>query len=217
MIKEIGSEFWTEKCAGAEKLRHVVFGGRSRGFLCGRTALDYIIRDAKQTVGFETVLLPSYCCHTMIEPFVRNGIRIRFYSVSVDKNGIACHFPSPKKEEALYLMPYFGFGMPESYQLQAKQWKFCILDETHCCFSELPIPYADWNIKYAYASYRKWSDIRGFAAANKISDDFALPYEEKYHKDYLAAKGRACMLKQDYIEKYNVFRGFYNPEKQVLS
>lgn len=201
MMKEIGSEFWTEEYVGTKKFRHVVFSKRSRGFLCGRGALDYIIRDAKQTIGFASVLLPSYCCHTMIEPFVRNGIRIRFYPVTVDENGLACHFPHPQKEEALYLMPYFGFGMHESYQLQTKRWKFCILDETHCCFSELPISYADWNIKYTYVSYRKWSDIRGFAIANKIADDFVLPYEEKYHNNYLTVKNQACMLKRNYIEK----------------
>ncbi len=209
-MREIGSDFWGEEYIGAEKFRHVVFDGRSRGFLCGRTALDYIIRDAKKTIGFESILLPSYCCHTMIEPFVRNGINIRFYSVIADRSrGILCNFPSPRKEEALYLLPYFGFEGIESFGRQAKQWKFCILDETHSCFSSYPAVYSDMNIRYTYVSYRKWTDVRGLAIANKVGEDFFAPYVEKYHENYLQTKSQACSLKREYIERGTGDKQYY--------
>lgn len=61
------------------------------------------------TIGFKTVWLPSYCCDTMVELFIRNGIGVCFYSVIVDsEKGLLCSLPEPEKEEALYMIPYYA-------------------------------------------------------------------------------------------------------------
>lgn len=131
-----------------------------------------------------------------------------------------CDLPKPAKEEALYLLPYFGLGEIDSYRLRAKQWKFCILDETHSCFSGIPLTYSDFNIIYAYTSYRKWSDIRAFAIANRTVGNFVLPYVEKYNETYFRTKSRACALKQDYIEKgigdKQCFLNLYREAEEML-
>ncbi|MCI8747554.1 MAG: hypothetical protein HFH67_06750 [Lachnospiraceae bacterium] len=199
-VLEIGSEFWNNQYSSVSR-QVLKFGKRKKGFLCGRTALDYIICDAKHTIGFSAVLLPSYCCHTMIEPFVKKGIKVRFYSVVIGKGGLECHLPTPKDDEALYLMTYFGFGQINIYNhQQISQWKFCILDETHSCFSDYIVPYSEWNIKYSYISYRKWADIKGLAIAEKIEDDFQLTFIQKRHTRYFEKKNEACTKKQAYIE-----------------
>lgn len=196
---EIGSEFWENQFLCTPK--KVTFDNRKKGFLCGRTALDYIICDAKISTGFTSMLLPSYCCHTMIEPFVRNGIKTRFYPVFVGKNGFEFVLPEPENNEALYLMTYFGFGKLNDYdQEEVNRWKFCILDETHSCFSEYPISYLEWNIKYRYTSYRKWADIRGFAMALKIGDDFQITDTKGRYEEYLKKKNEACIRKKEYME-----------------
>ena len=67
MINEIGSEFWKEN--------KKYLNENERLFLSGRTALDAIIKDSKKEHIIKSALLPSYCCHTMIEPFLRNDIK----------------------------------------------------------------------------------------------------------------------------------------------
>ena len=110
-MKEIGSEFYKNpfiKDKNEEK--KIVFDNKERGFLCGRTALEYIIRDAKKSYGIKYALLPSYCCHTMIEPFIRNAVSVRFYSVIIENEQIRCILPERKDNEVLYITPYFGMS-----------------------------------------------------------------------------------------------------------
>ncbi len=201
MKREIGSEFWTERYRKAEGREKKELDAECRRFLCGRTALDHIIKDAKEAIGFESALLPSYCCHTMIEPFVRNKVNVRFYSVIPGEMGVVYYLPEPEKEEILYLMPYFGFGKVSDYdQNLVKKWKFSILDETHSCLSKEPVDYEAFQILYTYASYRKWTNIRGYAIALRIGGEFRIPYLEKHHDRYLNLREEACRKKQIYMK-----------------
>lgn len=199
---EIGSEFWENPCYEDGQENPIVFNEQKRGFLCGRTALDHIIRDAKEEYGIRSSLLPSYCCHTMIEPFLRNGIAVRFYSVVATENGLTCILPEPKEQEVLYLMYYFGFKSGiETEKGGINEWDLIILDETHSCFRKgMPEPLND-NVKYRYISYRKWTDIRGFAMAEKVRSNFLLPPPGKQNKDYAQLKEQACLEKKNYIDK----------------
>lgn len=233
MKHEIGSEFWaerhrktksfeeTEDFEKTESFEETKPDVGCRRFLCGRTALDHIIKDAKEATGFESVVLPSYCCHTMIEPFIRNKIKVRFYSVTAGEMGIEYCLPEPEQEEALYLMPYFGFGKVSDYdQDLVQKWKFSILDETHSCFSQEEIDYESFQILYAYASYRKWTNIRGYAAAGRIGGEFQIPYQEKHHSRYLSLREEACRKKQIYLEtgrgKKQEFLELYQKSEHLL-
>ena len=99
-MKEIGSDFWK-----AELKKNDI-----RFFLSGRTALEYIIRDICTDTVFDSVLLPSYCCHTMIEPFVRHGMDIRFYDVYYSQGKLCADIPEPQKREIFFLIEYFGYS-----------------------------------------------------------------------------------------------------------
>ena len=198
---EVGSEFWEnpEFCIKKKEKTGVIH--QSESFFCGRTALDCIIRDAKHEIGLKSVLLPSYCCHTMIEPFVRNNIKIRFYSVTVTEKGFHREIPEPQSKEAFYIMPYFGFEGIEVYKKgQLARWDFCILDETHSCFREDVIQCVDWNVKYRFASYRKWANIRGYASAVKNNGNFRFLCDKSVKREYVELIMQACSIKMGYMK-----------------
>lgn len=200
---EIGSEFWENCVLKQGEKNRIVFNERRRGFLCGRTALEHIIRDAKKEwkEKWTSILLPSYCCGTMIEPFLKNGINVRFYSVISSESGLECILPIPEENEAIYLIQYFGHVQQGQYiSEELQQWLFSILDETHSCFADSQMDYEEWNVKYTYTSYRKWSDIRGFAIAEKIEGDFLLRLPEQNCPLYMKYKEEACLKKKKYME-----------------
>ena len=154
---EIGSEFW-------KKDNHC-FELNETMFLSGRTALDAIIRDAVKCKGVTAAILPSYCCDSMIEPFIRNGLSIRFYEVSINENGLLCAIlPSPERQEVLLYMNYFGAAHLSGLTIDnIRQWSVTIEDLTHTCFCENYKSIAD----YSFESYRKWFALEGLAIARK--------------------------------------------------
>ena len=75
---EIGSEFWTrQEPIGKEKASNEEY------LLSGRTALRFIIDDVCGEREIKKVLLPSYCCESMIRPFADRGISVQFYRVDL--------------------------------------------------------------------------------------------------------------------------------------
>lgn len=160
-LSEIGSEFWDIPCGNRQYL------------LSGRTALDFIIRDIVKQNGANSVLLPSYCCHTMIEPFVRHNFRIRFYDVFFDeKTGLCADLPSLLENEVFYYMTYFGFSEITGIDIKeiSKTRSVIIEDTTHSKMTDAREDFAD----YSYTSFRKWSGFFGIAEAVKKSGFFEI-------------------------------------------
>ena len=65
-MEEIGSEYWISTECEIKKFKNEE---NMVGVLSGRTAIDYIIKDIKTYKELKKVILPSYCCYSMIEPF----------------------------------------------------------------------------------------------------------------------------------------------------
>lgn len=189
-MKEIGSEFWKPK---KQHIQH-----NESVYLSGRTALDVIIRDAMESRGVSSVLLPSYCCHTMIEPFLYNGVNVRFYDVYVnDDNVLTADIPSPRKNEMLYIMKYFG-DTDLHYEGEGKLlsgWAVSVEDMTHSCFNMDYSSQAD----YWFTSYRKWFAVEGVAVAGKRNAK--LPEAERgQNKTYFELRSQAFSLKQQFMD-----------------
>ena len=185
---EIGSEFWE-----ADSLT-----GRKKYFLSGRTALEYIIRDILEDYRIESVLLPGYCCHTMIEPFSRHGISVRFYDVFYDKSrGLCADIPERQNNEIFYYMTYFGFSNISGVNMNEirKAYDVIIEDKTHSWLENGLESYAD----YTYASYRKWTGFYGIAEANKRVGNFK-PIEGGIGETYSKMRKTAMFMKKRYIE-----------------
>lgn len=209
MINEIGSEFWNASSCRNDK----------KYFLSGRTALDYIIRDIKQTHTIYSVLLPSYCCHTMIEPFYRNGIKVRFYDVFFDREtGLRAEIPKAHPNEIFYYMKYFGYGNIQDINLEhiKCEWELIIQDRTHSWLSDD----GDNNCDYSYASYRKWFGISGIAVAEKNAGQFVIDCGKETNKEYCKLRKNAASLKNKYmlgenIEK-NAYLSIFNEAEELL-
>ena len=210
-MKEIGSEFWkpsTQHIKDNETL-----------YLCGRTALDVIVKDAVRTYGISSALLPSYCCHTMIEPFLQNGVDIRFYDVFADEEGIlTADVPAPQNNEMLYIMKYFG-DIDIKYEGAGRnlnEWLTSVEDLTHSCFMEGYSMHTD----YWFTSYRKWFAVEGIAVAGKRGGRL-LEASKNRNEAYYDLRRKAFSLKNrfmngDPIEK-SEFLSVFGKAESLLS
>lgn len=190
MIKEIGSEFWELPQKRFDK----------HFFLSGRTALEYIVRDIIVQSTARSVLLPSYCCHTMIEPFVRHGFSIRFYDVFYDKERkcLCAELPSYQENEVLFYMSYFGFSPIFGLDLKKLKNKYQIVidDRTH---SWLRTQSLGTQADYSFTSFRKWCALSGIAEACKHKKFFCYEVGEKVNEQYISMRDTAFCEKADYM------------------
>ena len=181
-MKEIGSEFWDVPKAEKET---ALFPEYAQWFLSGRTALKAIIQDLK---GCRTAAIPSWCCDSMIKPFLDAGIEIRFYPVYWEKRLVRelrldC--------DALLLMDYFGYT-EEAFDRGSYQGTI-IRDVTHSCFS---FSYEDAD--YYFGSLRKWCGVWTGGYAWK-KDRKSLPAGQAEDREYTALRKEAMQEKEAYI------------------
>ena len=180
VIDEIGSEFWEPEMPGDVKY-----------LLAGRTALEFIIRDIIAKQDIKSVLMPSYCCHTMIMPFKLHDIDVRFYDVYYD-HGLRVELPEQKDNEIFYYIKYFGY---EALQGDAGVHEITIEDQTHSWMNGIAS-----KADYTFVSYKKWTNISGLSKAKKKRGKFIdAPLIEFRAFDELREK--AYNLKKQYIER----------------
>lgn len=185
---EIGSEFWTEKDYIIDPLEQF--------YMSGRTALNAIILDIKRKYDIEQVLLPSYCCDSMIVPFVENQLRVRFYDVVLDEDHkISVKIPKVENKEILFLMHYFGAQIGRIYvQGEYQDWAVVIEDKTHSYFSSFD---SGFTPDYSFVSFRKWFAVSGIAMAK--NEDISLAEANLTNEKYLALRNEAFLAKSRYI------------------
>ena len=198
--REIGSSFWeTEKGGnGFRIIKEADF--RPLFSLSGRTSLFQIIEDIKRHGKLESVLIPSYCCDSMIEPFCKAGIKVEFYPVTVGKYGLEMSLPDSRAADAVLTMAYFGMGVRirDAFERKVKQLNpnvAIIRDVTHSLLSERG---TEGDADYIFASLRKWTGLKGGGVILKASHQ-----PEQYAKaneKYEGYISEAMRLKKNYIE-----------------
>lgn len=167
MKVEIGSEFWTGSTPlnGSGVASLLPKGMESHYTLCGRTALELVLRDAMQARSVRKAYLPSYCCHTMIEPFSAKGIEVVFYPVFFGDMGLCWDFNESNDCDLVLLMDYFGFRSEHTFRIaqnQKAKGKLVLYDATHSLFCE-NMDYTGCD--YVFGSVRKWFGVSaGFCA-----------------------------------------------------
>lgn len=192
---EIGSEFWT-----SDTCNHCSdypfwndWRGDKKFYLSGRTALEAIIRDILRDYDIKTAYLPSYCCHTMIEPFLRHGLKVEFYPVDY-KDGslhISCN---DNKHDVTLVLDYFGF---HGYAPESLSDTVTIRDLTH---SLLSANSHELKSDYTFASFRKWGAVAGAAIACKSEGKFhSSECQNETNDKYIDIRKRAYSLKASYI------------------
>lgn len=188
-MREIGGEFWDVPTTS-----HInsIFSSDTEWFLSGRSALKAIISDIKAKHEVHTATLPSWCCDSMITPFLDAGISVQFYTVFKIIEGL--------NTDIILVMDYFGFtGHSELCNYKG----IIIRDVTHSIFSST---YNDAD--YYFGSLRKWAGFwtGGYAwGARNTTNEKSLKYVE--------LRRIAMLEKRDYIfrtdsskEYLNIFR-----------
>ncbi len=208
-MREIGSEFWMQY----EPVS--VDGGENEiCLLSGRTALRFIIDDICSARSVRKVLMPSYCCESMIEPFVKAGIEVQFYQV--DRDNI--DYPYDNDADVVFLIDFFGYAIEQNIKIarcEKQVGKVVIYDATHKLDGNPKIEsYAD----YSFCSYRKWFYCN-YAKCVKYSgvfDNKNLMHNERYTK----LRDEAAALKEKYMSGSTVnkdsFLSGFNAAEQML-
>jgi hypothetical protein len=221
MPREIGSDFWeypTPEIKVHNLPDWLKWGNYNRLCVSGRTALDHIIMDIKATQEFRVIYMPSYCCHTMIEPFESNGVKVLFYDVLVNEKG-GLHFDIDYSTEcdAVFVLNYFGFISSGTKVIidhfKKDSTKIIIEDSTHTLLCSKPFnPKSD----YVFSSLRKWFAVPGAAVVSKKAE-FTIMKPSDIHSLYIQMKIEGMNLKKeyfnsDYVTKESFLRIFNDAE-----
>lgn len=207
---EIGSEFWDAPVSLEEHEADRVTGDK-RFYLSGRTALYAVIEDILASRECRTAYLPSYCCHSMVDPFFRHRIAVQYYPVVLDR-GFRADIDVHHHCDMILTTDYFGFA-GKSYDLPNA---IHIHDETHSFLSQPA--YA--NSDYTFASMRKWGAVAGAAFACKRKSSFDTPRSKSLNSAYTAMRSKGYALKAQYmngsVSDKAVFLGLFSDAESLL-
>ena len=209
-MKEIGSEFWDKPVPSyLQNAKNEIY------LLSGRTALKFIIDDICISCDFRKVLLPSYCCDSMIEPFNRVGIKTEFYQVYHDR----LDYPYDNDADAVLLIDFFGYVNPQNIEIarcEKQKAKVVIYDATHKIDeNHVILDYVD----YSFCSYRKWFYCN-FAKAVKYCGDFNENNGLKRNEEYVKIRDTAACEKEKYIAGLTEEKSFlsrFSYAEQILT
>ena len=225
MKLEIGSEFW--EYALYENVYHKIpdwlnWGRENRLLATGRTALNHVICDIRATHLLNLVYVPSFCCYTMIEPFVSNGVKVLFYDVLVnEKGGLDFNIDYNVDCDALLVMNYFGFLSSDinviAEHFKKKKKVIIIEDATHSLFCKNAY---NSNSDYVFASFRKWTAIPGGGLASKINSDYNIVEPMKKHETFVKMKIEGMQRKAEYINssgsEKNIFLQIFRQSELLI-
>lgn len=209
MENEIGSEFCS---VPVTEKKHGLFPEGTRWFQSGRTALRYIIRDIQCKQDIRSVVLPAWCCETMVIPFLDAGINVDFYPVYVKDGRLVQDVANTGRNDAILVMDYFGYTSESDYSWYPGT---VIRDMTHSVFSK---KYTDAD--YYYGSLRKWCGIYtgGYTWTDgtfRARDDVETTEPEEYVRMRRIAMNHKQMYLCGRIKEKNYLGEFAEAEKML--
>ncbi len=182
---EIGSEFWDVPVTND---KYKLFNESVSWFLSGRISLRAIIKDITKNAEVHTVAMPSWCCHSMLEPFWNAGLDIKFYPVYFQEEIVQ---RVSLEADVLLVMDYFGYTgrIPDLSSYKG----IVVRDVTHSIFSAT---YSDAD--YYFGSLRKWCGVwsGGYAW---MTDGRKLVADDYDDQGYADLRMKAMELKYNYI------------------
>lgn len=199
---EIGSEYWLEKQLKNRQKNNIECENEIL-LMSGRTAIDYALEIITTKRKINTVYFPSYCCQSMIEPFLNRNITVVFYNVSFENGKFIYDIDNNKKCDIFFAMNYFGYS-DSNMDYYIKKFKnrgiIVIEDSTHSLFSERKY---SKNSDFIIASLRKWFPIISGGKLIVQSEEFELNknINLKENYEYINIKKIAMKEKYKYIEK----------------
>ena len=202
-MREIGSEFWDIPTSDQ---KNNLFPESTQWYLSGRSALQAII---KELGAARSVSLPSWCCDSIIKPFVDANLSVNFYPVIVENGKLVQEVRIDS--DVLFLMDYFGYSSPLPDLSGYKG--IVIRDLTHSIFSTA---YSDAD--YNFGSLRKWCSVwtGGYAWTR---NGHPLEVGRTDESGYVDLRERAMLYKKEYIngERYdkNYLKVFEDAEARL--
>lgn len=184
---ELGSEFWDIPLSSQE---NALFPPHTAWYLSGRTALAALLSELCAEREVRTAALPSWCCHTMIKPFLDAGLAVSFYPVYLEQGTLHQDFAHCPPCDVTLVMDYFGYRRTAALP----QDTVVIYDATHSIFSGIPE-----GADHIFGSLRKWAGFLTGGYAFGPSGK-ALPAAEDAHAEaYTALRRRAMSEKYAYL------------------
>jgi len=164
----------------------------------GRAAIELALRDILIEKKVKKAYVPSYCCISMLQPFIDHGIQIEFYDVTYERGTFHYAIDFNKEVEIVLIMRYFGFHSGEFSGIIKgfHDKKVTIIEDiTHSLLNEQP--YSE-NSDYLVASLRKWFPIpTGGWIGKKTGELSSKPDIKSNHA--VESKIRGMKEKADYI------------------
>lgn len=177
---EIGSEFWNVPVGPGP---NTLFPSGVQWYASGRSALKAILRDIGPA---RTAALPSWCCDSIVKPFLDAGMEVRFYPVRRTQEGLVHEIDTTC--DVLFVMDFFGFSPSPAPSFSHP----CVIrDATHSLFSSLPS-----DSRYVFGSMRKWC---GFYGGGFAWSDHPLPMGGATDRGYAECRQKAMALKTRYL------------------
>lgn len=196
-MKEIGSEFWD--IPTMETINNSLLPQNVSWYLSGRSALNAILDDICSSNKFKAAALPSWCCDSMIKPFLSHGLSVKFYSVYLDENRHLVQEIDSIHADVKLIMDYFGFKNCPKYEKDS----MVIRDITHSFFNN-----NDYHVDYVFGSLRKWTGFYtgGFAWSNVSEFDVQSLVPDDV--EYVSLRKKAMEMKENYIECFDGNKSF---------
>lgn len=190
---EIGSEFEKLEIENCNFFPEIEREYDTRFVFSGRTAIELVLLNEP---NIKKALLPSYCCSSMIEPFIKRNIETSFYNVYY-KNGLVIDLEIEQSVDCILWCNYYGFNtiMPNLENFTNKGG-IIIEDITHSFLSD---KISNIQSHYLVASLRKRTSVLcgGYVASRKKkldTDNLTNP-----SKIFLEEKKLAMTMKADYL------------------
>lgn len=187
----------------------------------GRAAIELAIKDIENSQEVASVYMPSYCCGSMEEPFIKKAIDIIYYDVIYDQDkGIVYKIDTSVNCDIFFSMTYFGledFNHGHVIESFSKRGVKIIEDITHRLLTDYR---CHEKVDYSIASIRKWLPIasgacilkhKGFLSEKpKISSDHIVREKIQAMKEkHLYIKGEN-ISKESFLGKFAKFEKKFN-------
>lgn len=204
MKKELGSNFWISEDFFIDKtydeesiFRKLNLTGDSHLFSTARQAVRFVLQDISPDK--KRALLPEYTCHSVIDPFLKEGYDIFYYPVdrklrlSLSKVNRLIE----KYDIGVFLFhPYFGFDSLIEDEKISSQVKV-IYDATQTMYSSFDYDFYDYKV----GSIRKWAEVLDGAFAEKKTGSFTKTFDFVEDDKLTSLMMEASQLKYEYMEE----------------
>jgi len=192
-VAEIGSEFWSVPQTVAQT---DLFPDNTAWFQSGRSALACILDELLVRHHIRSAALPSWCCDSMILPFLERRIDVQFYPVYVDRDGMLVQDYRSLQTDMTLVMEYFGYHS----RTLSQPCGVVIRDVTHSLLTDYNESPPDDDTAYRFGSLRKWCGVYtgGFAWSK---DPSAFPADaQPVDEQYISLRKAAMHQKKQYID-----------------